>query len=213
MTPTPRTLIGPDSYWPGLLLARTLIGGAERCSRGSPERARRVIVLAQEEATALNHNYIGTEHLLLGVIRDGDGIAARVLTSMGIGLDAVRQAVLDIIGRGQQVPTGHIPFTPRSKKVLELSLREALQLGTDYIGTEHILLALLREGDGVAAQVLVGAGLDLNQVRQQVTELLLAPYEAGVVPAPAPDDVLTRLTSIAARLDAIERRLRPSAAG
>ena len=177
------------------------------------ERARRVIVLAQEEATALNHNYIGTEHLLLGVIRDGDSIAARVLTSMGIGLDAVRQAVLDIIGRGQQVPTGHIPFTPRSKKVLELSLREALQFGTDYIGTEHILLALLREGDGVAAQVLVGAGLDLNQVRHQVTELLFTPYEAGAAPAPAPDDVLARLTSIAARLDAVELRLRPSAAG
>ena len=180
------------------------------------DRARRVIVLAQEEATALNHNYIGTEHLLLGLIRDGEGIAARALTSMGIGLDAVRQAVLDIIGRGQQAPSGHIPFTPRSKKVLELSLREALQLGSDYISTEHILLALLREGDGVAAQVLVASGLDLNRVRQQVIELTYGPHEAGAERAPAPaagDDLLERLTSIAARLDAIERRIRPSSAG
>jgi ATP-dependent Clp protease ATP-binding subunit ClpC len=180
------------------------------------ERARRVIVLAQDEATALNHNYIGTEHLLLGLIRDGEGVAARALTSMGIGLDAVRQAVLDIIGRGQQAPSGHIPFTPRSKKVLELSLREALQLGDGFIGTEHILLALLREGDGVAAQVLVASGVDLNRVLKKVTGLLPRAGEAGVPTAAGPaagDDVLARLTSIAARLDAIERRLRPSAAG
>ena len=135
---------------------------------------------------------------------------------MGIGLDAVRQAVLDIIGRGQQAPSGHIPFTPRSKKVLELSLREALQLGTDYISTEHILLALLREGDGVAAQVLVASGLDLNRVRQQVIGLLPGAEEAGVLAPAEPaagDDLLERLTSIAARLDAIERRIRPSSAG
>jgi ATP-dependent Clp protease ATP-binding subunit ClpC len=180
------------------------------------DRARRVIVLAKEEATALNHSYIGTEHLLLGLIRDGDGIAARALTSMGIGLAAVRQAVLDIIGQGQQAPSGHIPFTPRSKKVLELSLREALQLGADSIGTEHILLALLREGDGIAAQILVASGLDLNRVRQQVVELIPGPHQAGAERAPAPmadDDLLERLTSIAARLAAIERRLGQSASG
>jgi ATP-dependent Clp protease ATP-binding subunit ClpC len=179
------------------------------------EPGRRAIVLAQDEARALNHSYIGTEHLLLGLIRDGEGIAARVLTSMGIGLDAVRQAVEDIIGRGQQAPSGHVPFTPRSKKVIELSLREALQLGADRIGTEHILLALLREGDGVAAQVLVASGVDLNRVLQEVTGLT-GGEEAGILAAAAPPagtDLTGRLTSIAARLDAIERRLRPSAAG
>jgi len=177
------------------------------------DRARRVIVQAREEAEALEHNFIGTEHLLLGLLREGEGIAARALTSMGIGLDAARQAVLDIIGPGQQAPSGHIPFTPRSKKVLELSLREARQLGHGYIDTEHILLALVRESDGVAAQVLVASGLDLNRVRQQVLELTHGPHQAGAERAPgtvADDDLLERLTSIAARLDAIERRLRQS---
>ena len=136
------------------------------------DRARRVVVLAQEEAKMLNHNYIGTEHILLGLIHEGEGVAAKALESLDISLDAVREQVQDIIGQGQQQPTGHIPFTPRAKKVLELSLREALQLGHNYIGTEHILLGLIREGEGVAAQVLVKLGADLNRVRQQVIQLL-----------------------------------------
>src|SRR5512135_1149481 len=136
------------------------------------DRARRVLVLAQEEARLLNHNYIGTEHILLGLIHEGEGVAAKALESLGISLEAVRSQVEEIIGQGQQAPSGHIPFTPRAKKVLELSLREALQLGHNYIGTEHILLGLIREGEGVAAQVLVKLGADLNRVRQQVIQLL-----------------------------------------
>ncbi|HCL70910.1 MAG TPA: NDP-hexose 4-ketoreductase, partial [Actinobacteria bacterium] len=136
------------------------------------DRARRVVVLAQEEARMLNHNYIGTEHILLGLIHEGEGVAAKALESLGISLEAVREQVEEIIGQGQQAPSGHIPFTPRAKKVLELSLREALQLGHNYIGTEHILLGLIREGEGVAAQVLVKLGADLNRVRQQVIQLL-----------------------------------------
>ncbi|HEV8681841.1 MAG TPA: ATP-dependent Clp protease ATP-binding subunit [Actinomycetota bacterium] len=136
------------------------------------DRARRVVVLAQEEARMLNHNYIGTEHILLGLIHEGEGVAAKALESLGISLEAVRSQVEEIIGQGQSAPTGHIPFTPRAKKVLELSLREALQLGHNYIGTEHILLGLIREGEGVAAQVLQKLGADLNRVRQQVIQLL-----------------------------------------
>ncbi|MFD4433228.1 ATP-dependent Clp protease ATP-binding subunit [Nocardia sp. NPDC058497] len=136
------------------------------------DRARRVVVLAQEEARMLNHNYIGTEHILLGLIHEGEGVAAKSLESLGISLEGVRSQVEEIIGQGQQAPSGHIPFTPRAKKVLELSLREALQLGHNYIGTEHILLGLIREGEGVAAQVLVKLGADLNRVRQQVIQLL-----------------------------------------
>ncbi|MBD8061781.1 ATP-dependent Clp protease ATP-binding subunit [Oceanitalea stevensii] len=136
------------------------------------DRARRVIVLAQEEARMLNHNYIGTEHILLGLIHEGEGVAAKALESLDISLEGVRQQVTEIIGEGQQAPGGHIPFTPRAKKVLELSLREALQLGHNYIGTEHILLGLIREGEGVAAQVLNKLGADLNRVRQQVIQLL-----------------------------------------
>src|SRR6201992_2580700 len=136
------------------------------------DRARRAVVLAQEEARMLNHNYIGTEHILLGLIHEGEGVAAKALESLGIALEGVRQQVEEIIGQGQQAPSGHIPFTPRAKKVLELSLREALQLGHNYIGTEHILLGLIREGEGVAAQVLVKLGADLNKVRQQVIQLL-----------------------------------------
>src|SRR6202165_1777503 len=135
------------------------------------DRARRVVVLAQEEARMLNHNYIGTEHILLGLIHEGEGVAAKSLESLGISLEGVRSQVEEIIGQGQQAPSGHIPFTPRAKKVLELSLREALQLGHNYIGTEHILLGLIREGDGVAAQVLVKLGADLNRVRQQGIQL------------------------------------------
>jgi ATP-dependent Clp protease ATP-binding subunit ClpA len=136
------------------------------------DRARRVIVFAQEEARLLNHDYIGTEHLLLGLIHDGEGVAAKALESLGISLQAVRREVEESIGQGQSAPTGHIPFTPRAKKVLELSLRDALQLGHNYIGTEHLLLGLLREGKGVAAQVLVKLGADLSRVRQQVIGLL-----------------------------------------
>ncbi len=136
------------------------------------DRARRVVVLAQEEARLLNHNYIGTEHILLGLIHEGEGVAAKALESLGISLEAVRAQVEEIIGHGGQAPSGHIPFTPRAKKVLELSLREALQLGHNYIGTEHILLGLIREGEGVAAQVLVKLGADLSRVRQQVIQLL-----------------------------------------
>ena len=136
------------------------------------DRARRVVVLAQEEARMLNHNYIGTEHILLGLIHEGEGVAAKALESLGISLEGVRAQVEEIIGQGQQAPSGHIPFTPRAKKVLELSLREALQLGHNYIGTEHILLGLIREGEGVAAQVLVKLGADLNRVRQSVIQLL-----------------------------------------
>ncbi|HIT74621.1 MAG TPA: NDP-hexose 4-ketoreductase, partial [Candidatus Avipropionibacterium avicola] len=136
------------------------------------DRARRVVVLAQEEARLLNHNYIGTEHILLGLIHEGEGVAAKALESMGISLEAVREKVEEIIGQGQQSPQGHIPFTPRAKRVLELSLREALQLNHSYIGTEHILLGLIREGEGVAAQVLVKLGADLNRVRNQVLQLL-----------------------------------------
>ena len=136
------------------------------------DRARRVVVLAQEEARLLNHNYIGTEHILLGLIHEGEGVAARALESMGISLESVRSQVVEIIGQGSQAPSGHIPFTPRAKKVLELSLREALQLGHNYIGTEHILLGLIREGEGVAAQVLQQLGADLPKVRQTVIQLL-----------------------------------------
>ncbi|GAB4075935.1 ATP-dependent Clp protease ATP-binding subunit [Nostocoides australiense] len=152
------------------------------------DRARRVVVLAQEEARMLNHNYIGTEHILLGLIHEGDGVASKALESLGIELENVREQVQEIIGTGQQAPSGHIPFTPRAKKVLELSLREALQLGHNYIGTEHILLGLIREGEGVAAQVLVKLGADLNKVRQQVIQLISG-YQgkesqaAGVGPA------------------------------
>jgi ATP-dependent Clp protease ATP-binding subunit ClpC len=136
------------------------------------DRARRVVVLAQEEARMLNHAHIGTEHLLLGLVHEGQGVAARALEALGISLEAVRREVEEVIGRGERPPAGHIPFTPRAKKVLELSLRESTQLGHEYIGTEHILLGLLREGEGVAAQVLVKMGTDLNRVRQQVIEVL-----------------------------------------
>ena len=136
------------------------------------DRARRVVVLAQEEARRLNHNYIGTEHILLGLIQEGEGHAAKALEELSINIDSVRSEVVEIIGEGQQSPSGHIPFTPRAKKVLELSLREALQLGHNYIGTEHILLGLIREGEGVAAQVLKKLGAELSQVRQTVIKLI-----------------------------------------
>ncbi len=156
------------------------------------DRARSVVVLAQEEARLLNHNYIGTEHLLLGLIREAEGIAAKALTALGIELDTVRERVEEIVGRGTSEPSGHIPFTPRAKKVLELSLREALQLGHNYIGTEHILLGLIREGEGVAAHVLVQLGADLPRVRQQVIQLLHGP--GGGMEATAGSGSLSRLT-------------------
>jgi ATP-dependent Clp protease ATP-binding subunit ClpC len=181
------------------------------------DRARRVVVLAQEEARMLNHNYIGTEHLLLGLIQEGEGVAAKALQSLGISLEAVRQQVQEIIGRGQGQQQGHVPFTPRAKKVLELSLREAQQLGHDYIGTEHILLGLIREGEGVAARVLVKLGADLNRVRQQVIQLLHG-YQgkesasSGVAPGGlrrgrVPSDVAARVDAIESRLSAIEQRV------
>ena len=166
------------------------------------DRARRVVVLAQEEARRLKHNYIGTEHILLGLIREGEGVAAEALKSLRISLDPVRQQVEEIIGRGQETLQGHIPFTPRAKKVLELSLRESLQLGHNYIGTEHILLGLIREGDGVAAQVLVRLGADLNRVRQQIIQML------NKHPAEEPrPGARVRLEMIEQRLTAIEQRV------
>ena len=145
----------------------TLRGVFERFT----DRARRVVVLAQEEARLLSHNYLGTEHILLGLLHEGEGVACRTLQSLGIDLEASRARVGEIIGRGGASPSGHTPFTPRAKKVLEMSLREALQLGDNYIGTEHILLALIREGEGVAAQVLVGLGADLSIVRDRVVSV------------------------------------------
>jgi ATP-dependent Clp protease ATP-binding subunit ClpC len=142
------------------------------------DRARRVVVLAQDEARTLNHDYIGTEHLLLGLVREGQGVAAKALESLGISLETVRQRVEDAVPPGRvEARTGHIPFTPRAKRVLEMSLGEAKQLGHRYIGTEHILLGLIHEGEGVAAQVLGALGADLDGVRERVIQLL-AEYEA-----------------------------------
>jgi ATP-dependent Clp protease ATP-binding subunit ClpA len=163
----------------------------------------------------LNHNYIGTEHLLLGLINEGHGVAARALESLGISLEAVREQVEQIVGRGQQPPSGHVPFTPRAKKVMELALRESDALGHTYIGTEHLLLGLIREGNGVAAQVLVSLGGDLNSTRQQVILLLHGPAGAGAIgmrsrrgkreTARLIDDALGRFGPVEQRLPAIER--------
>lgn len=140
------------------------------------DRARRCVILSQEEARLLNHSYIGTEHILLGLIQEGEGVGALALKSMGIELENVRKHVEEVIGRGQQVTSGHLPFTSRAKKVvLELASREALQLGHNYIGTEHLLLALIREGEGVGAQTLVKLGADLNRARREVLQLLNPP--------------------------------------
>jgi len=200
------------------------------------DEARRAVVLAQQEARRLNHDYIGTEHILLGLLHEGENVAAKALQAVGITLDAVRQQVEEMIGRGEQKdPSGQIPFTPRAKKVLELSLREAIHLHNDYIGTEHILLGLLREGEGAAVQALVGLGVDLNRVRLQVVQLLGHEGEAGGVPlaeremregarsrrAVAREFWLTEmqdaLAKIADRLTAIERHLgmtaRPAESG
>jgi ATP-dependent Clp protease ATP-binding subunit ClpA len=196
------------------------------------DRSRRVVILAQEEARMLDHNYVGPEHVLLGLVHEGQGVAARALTELDISLSAVREQVEELIGRGQQAPSGHIPFTPRAKKVLELSLREALQLGHNYIGTEHILLGILREGDSVAAQVLVRMGTDLNRVRLEVIKLVGSEAETispGEIPTPPgatrtrPREIRTArstvshdpllaevrnaLVAMADRLTAIERHL------
>jgi hypothetical protein len=196
------------------------------------DRARRVVVLAQDESRRLKHNYIGTEHILLGIVSLGDGVAAKALESLGIGLDPVRQQVEEIVGVGKGSQSGHIPFTPRAKKVLELSLRESLQLGHDYIGTEHILLGLLREGDGVAAQALVRLGADLNRVREQVIGIL-AEYQGRepqererltvrARPGPLPtalgrqQEIFHMLADLSRRLNAIEDHLgirRPTEGG
>jgi ATP-dependent Clp protease ATP-binding subunit ClpC len=136
------------------------------------DRARRVVVRAQDEARMLDHNYVGPEHVLLGLIHEGSGLAAKVLESLGISGETVRQRVEEIIGRGKQAPSGRIPFTPQSKKLLELALQESRALGHSYIGTEHILLGLIRQGEGVAAQVLSELGADLDGARAQVTRIL-----------------------------------------
>ncbi len=193
------------------------------------DRARHVIVLAQEEARLLNHSYIGTEHLLLGLVHESEGVAARALEALGIRLTAVRSEVEEMIGRGEGMPSGHIPFTPRAKKVLELSLREALTLDHNYIGTEHILLGLIREGEGVAAQVLTKLGAGHEQVRQKVLELLREGSPAGQGGGRRAmgrglgemgssltgrlEDVLTRLDRIEHRLTSIERTLGGEHAG
>jgi ATP-dependent Clp protease ATP-binding subunit ClpC len=191
--------------------------------------ARRVVILAQEEARRLNHNHVGTEHILLGLISEGQGVAARALESLGIGLEPARQEVEEIIGRGEKAPSGNLPFTPRVKKVLALSLREAIQFGHNYISTEHILLGLVQEGEGVAVQVLARLGAEPNRVRQQVTRLIRGGgqegggEEAGAGPARATSkgppqvrlatrdigqiEVLHQLSRIADRLEAIERHL------
>jgi ATP-dependent Clp protease ATP-binding subunit ClpC len=203
----------------------------ERFSEG----ARRAVVLAQDEARRLNHDYIGTEHILLGLLHDSESVAARALEALGITLEAARQQVEEIIGRGTKVPSGHIPFTPRAKKVLELSLREAMHFHHDYIGPEHILLGLLREGEGVAVEALVRLGADLNRVRGQVIQLLGQEGETGGAPVgesavaeatwssrPAArefwlTEVQDALAKIADRLTAIERHLgltaRPAESG
>jgi ATP-dependent Clp protease ATP-binding subunit ClpC len=171
------------------------------------DRARRVIVLAQEEARLLDHNYIGTEHLLLGLIREEDDVAAKVLGDLGVSLDAVRDRVVSMIARGNQPPRGHIPFTPPSKKVLELSLRESVALGHDYIGTEHLLLGLVSDGDGVAGQVLTGFGLAPNRVRQAVIQRLwrqAAPHSPDPEVAPVLDELASARAEIA-RLTALLR--------
>ncbi len=141
------------------------------------DRARRVLTFAQEEARLLNHSFIGTEHILLGVIREGDGLGGEALRRLGVSFEVVREKVVEMIGVSGSAPSDSPPFTPRAKKVLELSLREALQLNHSYIGTEHILLGLAREGDGVAARVLADLGVDLLRVRQAVTDLMTTASE------------------------------------
>lgn len=189
------------------------------------DRARRVVVLAQEESQRLSHNYIGSEHLLLGLLAEREGVAARALESLNVTLTAAREQVEEIIGPGQQTPRGHIPFTPRAKKILELALREALTMGSEVINTEHLLLGLIDEGDGVGAQILQQRGATAQAVREAVARLISADPEAAEVTGPGSEPravsvgrrVLTRvdaltevkdlLASIDRRLSAIERHL------
>ena len=189
------------------------------------DRARRVVVLAQEESQRLSHNYIGSEHLLLGLLAEREGVAARALESLNVTLTAAREQVEEIIGPGQQTPRGHIPFTPRAKKILELALREALTMGSEVINTEHLLLGLIDEGDGVGAQILQRLGATAQAVREAVARLISADPEAAEVTGPGSEPravsvtrrVLTRvdaltevrdlLASIDRRLSAIERHL------
>ena len=180
------------------------------------DRARRVVVLAQEEARMLNHDYIGTEHVLLGLIHEGEGVAYQALTELEISLETVREKVEEIIGHGTSEPGAHIPFTPRAKKVLELSLREALEMGHNYIGTEHILLGLIREGQGVAAQVLKDLGAGLSAVRLEIVKLLegsapeILVEELGQISRVSPAgtaSLIARIKALEARLAAVEARL------
>ena len=185
------------------------------------DQARRVMVLAQEQARMLHHERIAAEHILLGLIHEGDGMAAQALESLGISLEAVRQQVEEIIGQGRHAPPGRIPLTPQAKTVMKLSLREALQMGHSYIGTEHLLLGVIREGQGVAAQVLAGHGADLSRVRQQVLQILGSQKEeeqetAHAAPRTGPaggrqrellSEVLDHIESIASRLSAIDQRV------
>jgi ATP-dependent Clp protease ATP-binding subunit ClpC len=186
------------------------------------DRARRVVVLAQEESQRLSHNYIGSEHLLLGLLAEQEGVAARALESLNVTLTAAREQVEEIIGPGQQKPHGHIPFTPRAKKILELALREALTVGSEVIDTQHLLLGLIDEGDGVGAQILQRLGATTQAVREAVARLSTAEPEAGVVTGPESGtravrrvgirvDALTEMTDLLAsidrRLSAIERHL------
>ena len=174
---------------------------------GFTDRARRVVVLAQEEARMLNHNYIDTEHILLGLIHEGEGVAAKALKDLGMSLEAARQQVEEIVGPGQQAPSGRIPLTPRAKRVLDQSSQEASGLGHNYIGTEHILLGLIREGEGVAAQVLVRVVADLDRVRQQVIQLLDGHRSKERWPVPAAGPERRLLSEVQARVDAIDSRL------
>lgn len=183
------------------------------------DNARRVIVTAQAEAMALNHHYLGTEHILLALLRDSDGVAAKVLESLGADLLVIRRQVEDAVGRGQQIPRGHIPLTARAKSVIELSMREALQVGHNYVGTEHLLLGLIREGEGVASQVLASAGVDTRRVRQEIIEALAGheerePDRVDGTAAWDAEEVVARLAGIEAALreltetvEALRRRL------
>ncbi len=186
------------------------------------DRARRVVVLAQEEARMLEHNYIGTEHVLLGLIHEGEGVAAKALRALDVDLDTLRREVEALVGRGQHSHQGHIPFTPQAKKALELALRESVHLGHDYIGTEHLLLGLVREGEGPAAQVLEQRGIELNTVRQEVIRQLhghqgregrrrRAAWARAVVErrgeGTALEEISRQLRVLGARLAAIEARL------
>lgn len=173
------------------------------------DRARRAVWLAEAEAKALNHNFVGTEHLLMGLLREGDGIAAKALESLGISVGRVIGEVESVIGRGQTTPDGSLAFTPRAKKALELTVREALQLGHNYVGTEHILLGVIREGEGVAAQVLVKLGAELNRVRQQVILSSASERQPGEVIAELERKVLRRqIAALEAQRELLTAQLR-----